>query len=70
MLHFFRLTDLIEEIKVGKVEYKDEDWTGVSKEAKDLVCKLLEKDSALRFSPIQSLSHEWIMSVRVSSINS
>ena len=58
-----RLDDLIEEIKVAKIDFNDESWDSVSSEAKDLIMKLLQKDFTKRFSPFDALSHPWIMNV-------
>lgn len=40
---------------------EEEDWQDVSKEAKDLLSALLERDPEKRLSPLQALNHPWIV---------
>lgn len=57
------MEELIEEIQEAKIEFKEEDWGSISKEAKDLVKNLLAKDFNKRYSPFQALAHPWIVNV-------
>jgi serine/threonine protein kinase len=53
--------ELFSVIKKGKFQF-DERWEGISKEAKDLVKKLLELDPSTRFSMMQVKAHPWFES--------
>jgi len=43
------------------VEFPEEDWNGVSEEAKDLVRKMLERDGERRIGVREALRHSWIL---------
>ena len=45
-----------------QVRFEGEAWENVSKEAIDLVKRLLDRDYATRITAEQALSHPWIMS--------
>ncbi|MEQ2292656.1 MAP kinase-interacting serine/threonine-protein kinase 1, partial [Ameca splendens] len=51
---------LFESIQEGKYEFPDKDWAHITKEAKDLISKLLVRDSTLRLSAAQVLQHPWV----------
>lgn len=51
---------LYEQIKNGDYEFPDPYWTNISKDAKDLVQKLLTVDPKKRITPEKVLSHPWI----------
>lgn len=55
----FNMNDLFNEIKSGKYEF-NENWTGISPEAKDLVAKLLIVDPNQRLSMTQVKEHPWM----------
>jgi len=55
------MDDIIEEIKLAKIEFKEDDWESISDDAKDLVKNLLAKDPNKRFSPFQALTHPWVV---------
>lgn len=40
--------EVISKIEQAKISFEEESWNGISKEAKDLVKQLLEKDPELR----------------------
>jgi len=53
--------DLIDEIVEGKADFKAEPWDQISKEAKSLVKKCLQKNPQLRILPVEALSHPWLL---------
>ncbi|XP_017262368.1 MAP kinase-interacting serine/threonine-protein kinase 1 [Kryptolebias marmoratus] len=53
-------SQLFESIQEGKYEFPDKDWAHITKEAKDLISKLLVRDSTLRLSAAQVLQHPWV----------
>lgn len=59
------MDDIIEEIKLAKIEFKEEDWETISLEARDLVKNLLAKDPNVRYSPFQALTHPWVVNVNL-----
>jgi len=50
---------LSREIKKKEVEFTKNEFKNVSKEAKDLISKLLEKNKDKRYSIQDALNHEW-----------
>ncbi|MEQ2205401.1 hypothetical protein XENOCAPTIV_026885 [Xenoophorus captivus] len=56
---------LFESIQEGKYEFPDKDWAHITKEAKDLISKLLVRDSTLRLSAAQVLQHPWVQGVSI-----
>jgi len=58
--------ELYKQIKKGQYDFPDPYWTNISKEAKDLVRRLLTVDPKTRFTPDQCLEHEWIGSGKAS----
>eukprot|EP00126_Sphaerothecum_destruens_P012613 Sdes_comp21613_c0_seq1m20208 len=51
---------LYDQITEGNYVFDENDWNGVSEEAKDLVRKLLTVDPNLRYSVHQALAHPWL----------
>ncbi|CAD8063279.1 unnamed protein product [Paramecium primaurelia] len=51
---------LFEQIKSGKIDFSGEQWEKISKEAKDLVEKLLKVDPKQRYKADQICKHPWI----------
>lgn len=47
-------------IKRGHYEFPEKDWSSISEDAKDLICKLLVKDAHRRISAAEVLKHPWI----------
>lgn len=41
---------IMDKVKLGKFSFETEEWNYVSKEAKDFICRLLEKDPKKRLS--------------------
>jgi len=56
---------LFESIQEGKYEFPDRDWARISDGAKDLISKLLLRDTTLRLSAAQVLQHPWVQGVRI-----
>lgn len=53
---------LFSNIRESHVTFPEEQWAGISAEAKDLIRKMLEKDSRVRLTAEEVLSHPWITS--------
>jgi len=49
-------------IKNGTIHFPEEDWSKVSVEAKDLICKLLVREASDRIEASSVLNHPWIVS--------
>merc|ERR1712098_431857 len=52
--------NLFTNIQQGRFEFHQREWNGVSKEAKDLIQRLLVKDAKKRLSAKDVLNHEWL----------
>jgi len=52
---------LFSSIKEGRLVFPDQHWAEISPEAKDLIGRLLVKDSETRLDANQVLSHPWIL---------
>ena len=63
--------ELIESNKKGDFEFPDEEWKGVSEDAKDLVQKMMDKSPENRPSPSEALRHPWFQksSVEIDPLN-
>jgi serine/threonine protein kinase len=46
----------MEKVKIGKFGFDTEEWGYVSKEAKDFITKMLEKDPKKRYSVIKQIT--------------
>jgi calcium-dependent protein kinase len=51
--------EILSNIKAGKFKFPDEEWSNISKDAKDLITGMLEFDPKKRFSAEQALEHNW-----------
>ncbi len=51
---------LFHSIQDGRFEFPEQEWSGISAEAKDLICKLLVKDARQRLSADCVLTHPWV----------
>lgn len=51
---------IIQNAKIGKLNFKAKQWSAVANTAKDFVSKLLEVDVTKRLDSKQSLNHPWI----------
>jgi len=52
--------DLFHNIQKGNFNFKEEDWATISCDAKDLITKLLVKNSKERLSAGDVLTHDWL----------
>lgn len=57
---------LLEMVSEGYYSFPEKYWKDISKEAKDLISKLLEKNPAKRYTAQQVLQHPWIVGANVS----
>uniref|UniRef100_A0A8C8DC47 non-specific serine/threonine protein kinase n=1 Tax=Oryzias sinensis TaxID=183150 RepID=A0A8C8DC47_9TELE len=53
-------SQLFDSIQQGKYEFPDKDWAHITDGAKDLISKLLVRDSTRRLSAAQVLKHPWV----------
>ena len=56
------VTNLIELIKVGRIDFDSEIWIQTSETAKDLIRKLMDVNPEKRLSGFTCLKHYWFMS--------
>uniref|UniRef100_H2YWL3 Protein kinase domain-containing protein n=1 Tax=Ciona savignyi TaxID=51511 RepID=H2YWL3_CIOSA len=47
-------------IKRGEYSFPEEQWSGISNDAKDLISHLIVRDRSLRYNAHQILEHPWI----------
>merc|ERR1712003_503717 len=50
------------QVQFEEIEFEPEYWNGISKDAIDLILKLLERDPKKRFTAKQALNHKWMKS--------
>merc|ERR1719203_518380 len=53
-------SEILAKVKEGKYSYEDENWNGVSKDAKGLIDHLLELDVGKRLDAESALNHKWV----------
>jgi len=53
-------SDIMAAVRKGQYDFPVEEWSGISKEAKDLVSNMLKFDPKKRLSAKACLSHTWI----------
>ena len=51
--------DIYKQVLKGEYDFPKEEWDSVSKEAKDLVKKMIEKNPSKRISALDALQHSW-----------
>ena len=51
--------EILENVKKGEYEFPPEEWDQISKEAKDLISKMLTFNPAKRISALDALQHPW-----------
>merc|ERR1712141_761976 len=61
--------DLFNSIKRGSLHFPDQYWSKISKDAKDLLINLLQKDPNDRLEAADILNHPWIIQMTSSSSN-
>ena len=54
--------DILDTVRQGKFSFKKKQFESVSREVKDLIEKMLQKDPSKRLSALQCLNHEWFKS--------
>ena len=54
-------SDLFDKILKCDFKFYDEDWSGISMQAKDFIFQTLEVDAKNRMTPLQALNHPWIL---------
>jgi len=52
---------LFQSIKSGNLVFPEKHWSGISKEAKDLITKLLVRDASQRLDATSIVNHPWII---------
>lgn len=52
--------DSFEDIKKGEFVFDDDPWDNISKNAKDLITKLLTVNPSKRFTVAQIFAHPWM----------
>lgn len=63
LIGLFPQSQLFDSIQQGKYEFPDKDWAHITDGAKDLISKLLVRDSTRRLSAAQVLKHPWVQGV-------
>merc|ERR1711971_1084851 len=62
--------ELFKAIVKKNFDFEGPEWTNVSADAKDLICKLLVKNPKMRYSAKDSLKHPWFKTnIRLLSTN-
>lgn len=63
---------IFQRVVEGKFSFPEEDWSGISKQAKDLIKKMLCYDTAKRAGAQECLMHEWfkLKGTQVAPVNS
>ena len=54
---------MLDKIRRGAYEFYQEDWSNISKQAKNLIKSLLKVDPDSRFNATKALGHEWIANI-------
>lgn len=53
-------SEILTKVKAGKFKFDDDDWSGVSNEAKNLIRKMLTYNPKERISALEALNDSWI----------
>lgn len=61
--------DILNRIREGNFVYPEEEWADVSKDAKDLINKMLKKNPEERLSAADALKHKWVTGNNQSKID-
>jgi calcium-dependent protein kinase len=59
-------TEILQAVHSGKYDMDGEEWENISKEAKDLIKKLIAKPEK-RFTAQEALEHKWFKSFKTSN---
>ena len=64
--------EVINKVKREKISFEDLEWRNSSKEVKDLILRLLNRDLDKRITLDEALNHEWFGDIKegISLINS
>ncbi len=54
---------VLEKVVKGFYEFRDEEWNGISEDAKDLINKMLEFSPNKRLTPHEALEHPWFKNI-------
>jgi serine/threonine protein kinase len=60
---------LFRKVRLGEYCFFEEDWIGISQEARDLITRVLQVDPDQRLSASQALKHEWITGIEDSKLS-
>ena len=60
---------IFQRVLEGKFNFPEEDWSGISKQAKDLIKKMLTYDPSKRIQTSQTLQHDWFKLKMHTTIN-
>ena len=52
---------LFKRIQDGVFSFPEREWSGISENAKDLICNLLKRNPRCRYSAVDVLDHPWII---------
>jgi calcium-dependent protein kinase len=64
------MEDLFENIKTAKYDLESEFWNEISESAKDLIRKLLERDTDKRLTALEAMNHEWMKNAKEEKMKS
>ena len=53
-------TEILDKVKIGKYNFDQEEWKGVSEDAKKFIRKMLEYDVKHRYNAEQALNDPWL----------
>jgi len=59
---------MLDKIRRGAYEFYQEDWSNISKQAKNVIKNLLKVDPDSRFSAGKALQHEWIVDIHADEL--
>jgi len=52
--------EIIDNVLKGSYNFNSAVWSGISKEAKDLISKLLDRQADMRLTAEEAYNHPWI----------
>ena len=56
--------DILNKVRIGDFNFNHDNWNSVSSEAKELIAKMMTRDTRLRPSAEECLNHPWIQKYR------
>ena len=60
--------EIFSKISRGVIKFSDRKWRNISKEAKELLLKMLNKDISQRFSAAEAFAHPWVQNAVTKSL--